>query len=391
VEKLKASLSLFQLTFLGVGTMVGAGIYVLVGKIAGLSGGLTLWAFIAAAVIVSFSAYSHGFLAKHIPSSAGAAEYVHRAFNSSHLTIAVGLGVLLTGVVSSATLANGFYGYLNEIIVLPKWFVITGLIGILFIVASQAINTSVNFAVGITFLELLGLVLVILFSESGQFEPELQSPSWSLNNIHLIMTGAFVAFYAYVGFEDMVNLAEEVEQPEKTMLPAVLLALILTTIFYLLVTWVALHALPIKQLAESDAPFAAMLAHTPWLAKAISLIGLVAIINGALVQILMGSRMLFGLSRDSHLPAFLSVLNSKHIPINATYCVVALVWIFALALPLITLAKLTSGIILIVFTLVNASAVVIALQKQQYAAVSIGVIGAVLSILFVVSGVSQIH
>lgn len=391
MKKLKASLSLFQVTLLGVGTMVGAGIYVLVGKIAGLSGPLSLWAFIAAAVIVSFSAYSHGFLAKHIPSSAGAAKYVHSAFHSSHLTLAVGLGVLLTGVVSSATLINGFYGYLNEFFVLPKWSFITAITVILFVVASRAINTSVNVAVGITFLELAGLGVVIFFTETGQFEPVLLNPSWSLDNIQLILAGAFVAFYAYVGFEDMVNLAEEVERPERTMLPAVMMALTLTTMLYLLVAWVALHALPIEQLAQSDAPFAAILVHTPWMAKMISLIGLVAIINGALVQILMGARILFGLSRDSHLPKCLSVLNSHQIPINATYGVVVLVWVFALALPLITLAKLTSGIMLVVFTLVNASAVVIALQKQHYVTVCIALIGAVLSLLFVGSGIGGSH
>ena len=371
--------------------MVGAGIYVLVGKVAGISGGLTLWAFVAAALIVSFSAYSHGFLAKHIPSSAGAAEYVHRAFDSSNLTLAVGLGVLLTGVVSSAALVNGFYGYLSELIALPQWLVITGLTGILFITATQTVNTSVNFAVGITFLELLGLLLVIIFAKSGNFEPELQSPSWSLNSAQLIMAGAFVAFYAYVGFEDMVNLAEEVEQPEKAMLPAVMLALTLTTVLYIWVAWVALHSLPIKQLAQSDAPFAVMLAHTPWMAKAISIIGLVAIINGALVQILMGSRMLFGLSRDGRLPGFLNKLSHKQIPINATIFVAALVWIFAIALPLITLAKLTSGIILVVFTLVNVSAVVIAVRNKQHVAATIALIGALLSMLFVVAGVGGSH
>lgn len=371
--------------------MVGAGIYVLVGKVAGLSEGLSLWAFIAAAVIVSFSAYSHGFLAKHIPSSAGAAEYVNRAFHSSRLTLAVGIGVLLTGIVSSATLVNGFYGYMNEFIILPKWFVITSLTLILFLVTSQAVNTSVNFAVGITFIELLGLVIVIVFSESGHFGAKLQNPSISINNIQVVLAGAFLAFYAYVGFEDIVNLAEEVKQPEKTMLPAVILALVLTTVLYLTVAWVALHALPIKVLAESDAPFAAMLSHTPWLAKGISLIGLIAILNGALVQILMGSRMLFGLSRDGHLPRFLNKLNAKHIPINATILVAFLVWIFSLALPILTLAKLTSGIILIVFTLVNASAFVVALQKKQYAVSVIAVLGAVLCLCFVVIGISDSH
>lgn len=390
MKKLQASLSLFQITFLGVGTMVGAGIYVLVGKVAGLSGGLSLWAFIAAAVIVSFSAYSHGYLAKNIPSSAGAAEYVQQAFHQRWLTKAVGVGVLLTGVVSAATLANGFHGYLNEFVELPKWLVVSVSIFLLFIIASQAINTSVNFAVAITFLELFGLLLVIVFAETGVIEPQLSNPSWHVSDLQIVLAGAFVAFYAYVGFEDMVNLAEEVEQPEKTMMAAVMLALTLTTALYLLVAWVALNALPIEQLSQSDAPFAEILSHTPWLAKAISVIGLVAIINGALVQFLMGSRMLFGLSRDGHLPAFLTTLNKNSVPINATVVIALLVWVFALVLPLITLAKLTSGIVLLVFTLVNAAAVVISIQKKQTITSVVAGMGALLSLFFVLA-VSGIH
>lgn len=391
MKKLNRSLSLFQITFLGVGTMVGAGIYVLVGQVAGLSQGLTLWAFITAAVIVFFSAYTHGYLAKYIPSSAGAADYVFKAFHSHHLTLFVGLGVLLTGVVSAATLANGFYGYFSEFIALPKWLVITSIITILFFVSIQDVSTSVNFAVAITFLELMGLILVIVFTETGNFDVPLEVPSLSANTIQPILAGAFVAFYAYVGFEDMVNLAEEVKQPDKTMLTSVMLALLVTTGLYLLVAWVALNALPIDQLANSEAPFADMLSHIPWLAKAISLIGLIAIINGALVQVLMGSRMLFGLSRDGRLPSFFSALSAKNVPINATLFVVGLVLLFALLLPLLTLAKLTSGIILIVFTLVNAAAFVIAFQKKQYSVVCIGVAGTVLCVFFIFSGVSVSH
>jgi len=391
VHRLKPTLSLFQITFLGVGTMVGAGIYVLVGKVAGISGGLSLWAFLAATLIVSFSAYSHGYLAKLFPSSAGAAEYVTQAFASRYLTTTVGLGVLLTGIVSSAALINGFHGYLNELIVLPKWLVVSVLALVLFLISSQPVKTSVNFAVAITTLELLGLLLVVLFAQSGDFEVQYLPQTWSMNEVHLIMAGAFVAFYAYVGFEDMVNLSEEVEKPETTMLPAVMLALLITSGLYMLVVWVALNALPINQLADSDAPFSMILAHEPWLAKIISLIGLIAIINGALVQILMGARMLFGLSRDGLLPKMLTKLSTKQIPINATLLVAILVWLFALWLPLLTLAKLTSGIILMVFTLVNASAVIVGYRKQHYGTVVIAMIGTALSLLFVVSGVSGTH
>lgn len=365
--------------------MIGAGIYVLVGKVAGISGALSVWAFLAATVIVSFSAYCHGYLAKHIPSSAGAAEYVQQAFNTTLLTQAVGIGVLLTGVVSAATLANGFHGYFSEVVVLPGWLVITVLVAALCYIASRPIKTSVNFAVAITLTELGGILLVIAFADTSAIDYTIPAPTATAGEFQLIIAGAFVAFYAFVGFEDMVNLAEEVKQPERTMLPAVMISLVVTSILYLVTVWVALQSLAIEDLASSDAPFAEMLGHTPWLAKMVSLIGLVAIINGALVQILMGSRILFGLSRREQMPRLFSTLNASDIPITATLFVSALVWLFALALPLLTLAKLTSGIVLIVFTLVNASAFVIAMRNKHHLAAVVALMGVVISIAFVVA------
>lgn len=391
MKKLRPALSLFQITFLGIGTMIGAGIYVLIGKIAGIAGPLSFWSFIAAATIVSFSAYSHGFLAKHIPSSAGAAEYVQTAFNHRIVTLAVGVGVLLTGVVSAATLANGFYGYFSEIFLLPDWLVITVVVSILCFIGCRPVNTSVNIAVAITLIEMVGLAIVIIFSEGTQENYQLPLPSISHRDFSLILAGAFVAFYAYVGFEDMVNLAEEVKQPDKNMLLAVMLALAVTTTLYLLTAWVAIRSMPIDELAASDAPFATMLSHIPWLSKAISVIGLIAIINGALVQILMGSRMLFGLSRQGHLPQFLSSLGAGKVPQNATLFVSALVLLFALWLPLLTLAKLTSAIVLTVFTLVNAAAFIIALRKQQRIPASLAGVGVLLSIFFMIAGTSSAH
>lgn len=385
MQKLTPTLSLFQITFLGIGTMIGAGIYVLVGKVAGISGALSVWAFLAATVIVSFSAYCHGYLAKHIPSSAGAAEYVQQAFNTTLLTQAVGIGVLLTGVVSAATLANGFHGYFSEVVVLPGWLVITVLVAALCYIASRPIKTSVNFAVAITLTELGGILLVIAFADTSAIDYTIPAPTATAGDFQLIIAGAFVAFYAFVGFEDMVNLAEEVKQPERTMLPAVMISLVVTSILYLVTVWVALQSLAIEALASSDAPFAEMLGHTPWLAKMVSLIGLVAIINGALVQILMGSRILFGLSRRDQMPRLFSTLNASDIPITATLFVSALVWLFALALPLLTLAKLTSGIVLIVFTLVNASAFVIARRNKHHLAAVIALMGVVISLAFVVA------
>jgi APA family basic amino acid/polyamine antiporter len=172
-----------------------------------------------------------------------------------------------------------------------------------------------------------------------------------------IMIGAFLAFYAYIGFEDMVNVAEEVKDPARNLPLAILLALLVTTLLYAAVTLVAVLSVPTEQLAKSDAPLAEIYEQaTGRRPVVLSIISMLAVINGALIQIIMGSRILYGMSRQGWLPKVLGKVYGKtRTPIIATAVTTGLIWVLALWLPLVTLAQATSFLVLGVFCLVNLS------------------------------------
>lgn len=173
--------------------------------------------------------------------------------------------------------------------------------------------------------------------------------------------GAFLAFYAFVGFEDMVNIAEEVKQPQRNLPLAALTALAVATVLYGLVSWVAVHVVSPAELAASEAPLALVYQRSTGASPLpIAAISLCAVVNGALIQIIMGSRILYGMSRQGWLPLLLLLLLGQVYPRTATPALsVALVTAttlgFALALDLRGLAELTSFLVLGVFVMVNAA------------------------------------
>lgn len=172
-----------------------------------------------------------------------------------------------------------------------------------------------------------------------------------------------------MGFEDMVNMAEEVKQPERTMPKAILLALIVSTTLYFLVALVAVLALPLLELQASDAPMVAILEpYSSSASNVIAMISLVAVVNGALLQLIMGSRVVYGMARQGMAPALFAVISDKtQTPIKATLFVGVLIWFFALALPLVLLAKITSFIVVIIFTLVNLAQVRLHIKEYGFA------------------------
>lgn len=173
------------------------------------------------------------------------------------------------------------------------------------------------------------------------------------------MLGAFVAFYAFIGFEDMVNVAEEVKQPRKNLPRGIILALLITTSLYFVVALVSVVAVNPRVLAQQTAPLAYLYQHLterdPWM---IAIIGVGSIVNGVLIQMIMASRILYGMSRRRWLPGWLGVVHPRtRTPVNATVVVILLVLGFALWLPILSLAELTSFISLSIFSLINLSLV----------------------------------
>ncbi|PCH83307.1 MAG: amino acid permease, partial [Piscirickettsiaceae bacterium] len=299
-------------------------------------------------------------LSGRFPHCAGAALYVKEAFNSERLSILVGILVILAGLVSASALVIAFAGYLHiffEMNTLATIVVVCLLLGS---IASWGIAESVFIAALITVIEIGGLVLVIVVSHSsfnelpsriGEFVPSFDSASWGA-----IYSGSLLAFYAFIGFEDMVDVAEEVKDVKRNLPKAILLTLGITTLLYMVIMLAAVLTMPPRDLAASAAPLANLFEHYTGSKGLIGVIGMFAIINGALIQMIMASRVLYGLSSRNLLPSLLSSINSRtRTPLVATLLATVVVLILAVTGQLVTLAEMTSLIILVVFSLVNLS------------------------------------
>jgi len=358
---LKRGLSLSLLTLYGLGTILGAGIYVLIGEVVAVSGRFAPVAFITASLLAVFTAFSYAELASRFPHSAGEAVYVEQGLRWRPAAVTIGLMVIGVGMVSAATIANGFVGYLHQFVVLPDWLSIVALVLLLTGIAAWGITESALAAALVTLLEISGLVLIIVVAGDGLTElpqrlPELLPPldghAWQG-----ILLGAFLAFYAYIGFEDMVNVAEETRDPSRTLPRAILLAIFGATALYVLVALVAVLSPHRDAIAGNRAPLAMLYsASTGSSATLISLISLLAVTNGALIQIIMAARVVYGMARRNWLPPALARVHPvTRTPLRATLLIGATVLALALWLPLVTLAQLTSLITLLIFALVNAS------------------------------------
>jgi basic amino acid/polyamine antiporter, APA family len=369
---LKRNLSFPLVTFYGLGNIVGAGIYVLIGKVAGHAGLYTPLSFLIASIVAALTAFTYAELSSRYPLSAGEAVYLHKGFNISSLSLLVGLLIVMAGSVSAATITRGFVGYIQILIGIPTEVIIVLLVTLLGSIAAWGIKESVRIAAIFTFIAIFGLLVIIFTATPKVIEESAQLPALPSFSSSVVLQGifigAFLAFYAFIGFEDMVNVAEEVKDPVSSMPKAILLALVIATLLYFCVAFLCILVVPPAELALSEAPLALVYeratGNKPIL---ISIIGLFAIVNGALIQIIMASRVFYGLSREGWLPGILGIVNSKtRTPINATIIVSVVIIIMALWIPIETLAKATSFLLFIVFTMVNIALWRIKIHEENH-------------------------
>jgi amino acid transporter len=358
---LKRTLNLFQLVLYGLGTTIGAGIYALVGELAGISGYYAPAAFLVASVMAALTALSFAELSGRYPRCAGAALYVEKGFSSERLSTTVGLLVVAAGLVSSAAIINGFIAYLAAFVELDRIsaiILVTLLIGA---IAAWGIAESVSIAAFVTLVEIGGLLLIIWVGVDGLAElperwrelvPPLDASSW-----HAIYAGSLLAFYAFIGFEDMVEVAEETRRVRRNLPLGIILTLAITALLYMAIMSTAVIAMEPQELAESRVPLVSLYEHyTGGDGTVISIIGLFALINGALIQLIMAARVLYGMSSRKLLPAMISTVNKRtQTPLFATALVTMAILLLAISGTLASLAEATSLIMLTVFALVNLS------------------------------------
>ena len=363
IIRLQRKFNLPLLTFYGVGNILGAGIYVLIGKVAAASGESVLLAFLLASGIAALSAFSYMELTDRFPTSAGAAVYVHHAYKKRPLTLFVGFCMVLSAIISSAALARGFAGYFEQIIPAPMTLIAVLVIIAMSAVAMWGIDATAKLAALFTVIEISGLIAIIWFGRNLIQASGAQATLFSMSEFGIggVLMGAFLAFYAFIGFEDMVNVSEEVKNPKKTMPRAILLSLIISTVLYILVVVVATRAVPVEQLAKSDSPLALVFDSVSNINPIVLVfVGLAATINGILVQITMASRMLYGMANKGWINRNLSKINVKtKTPALAILVVTSVMLVSVTLFNLVSLARLTSFLVLIVFVLVNSSLLIV--------------------------------
>nr|WP_225954974.1 APC family permease [Kibdelosporangium phytohabitans] len=350
-----------------LGDILGAGVYVLIGEVAGRSGGAVWLPLLLALVLAMFTAGSYAELATKYPRAGGAAYYTRRAFGS-FTGFAVGFCMLAAGIVSVAALARGFAGdYLGQFVRLPVLLVAAVFLVALGLLNARGIKESLRANVVATLVEVGGLVLVVVLgvwvvlrgdadlARLGQVGVAGESPFAG------VLGGAVLAFYSFVGFETSVNLAEEVRDPRRSYPRALLAALGTAGVVYLLVGLVASAVVSTEQLASSSGPLLEVVraagAVPLWV---FSLVALVAVANGALLTGIMSSRLAYGMARDGLLPGVLTrVLPRRRTPWVAIAATTALAIALAMTGTVAALASTLVLLLLIVFLAVNLAVLVL--------------------------------
>lgn len=358
---LKRSVTLPFLVLYGVGTIVGGGFYALLGKVAGEAGMYAPVALLVTGLLALLISLSFAEVSSRFPVSAGEARYVQEGLGRTWLATTVGWLVILTGVVSAAALAVATTGFLLDMIAFPRALGIVLLVLLMGGVAAWGIGQSVAVVTLITVIECGALAYAAWAADAGvadfaarwsELVPPMQPAAWAG-----IFSGAFLAFYAFIGFEDMVNLAEEVRNVRRVLPVALVASVVVATLLYLWVGVAAVLSVPPDELAAANTPLATVVQGEGWYATTgMRLVSLLTGINGALVQVIMASRVAYGLARRDQAPGWLGNVNpATRTPVRATALVTAVVLALALFFPLTTLARITSSIILVVFGLVCLS------------------------------------
>lgn len=360
------------LLFFIVGDILGGGIYTLAGTVGAEVGGAIWLAFLAAFIVALLTACSYAELVSKYPRAGGAALYVNKAFGIPFLTFMIAFAVMASGITSASTLARGFGGDALSAFVDVK--IIPVAIAFMLVVAlinMRGISESVRFNAVLTCIEVGGLLLVIViglfaFGEpSSDFGRNFEFKE-SVTPFFAVLSGAGLAFYALIGFEDSVNIAEETEKPSRNYPKILFGGLIIAGVLYLAVLLISSTVIDTGKLANTSAPLV-LVGETGPLGvdpKVFSAITLFALANGALINMIMASRLVYGMSEDGIVPSFFGrVLPGRKTPVTAIVFTTLLALILVSTGDLASLAETTVLLLLIAFTAVNIS--VLKLRRDE--------------------------
>lgn len=361
---LKRELGLFEVTLSGIGIILGAGIYALIGKGAALAGNALWLSFAISAIIAVFTGLSYAELSAMFPKAGAEFEYVNRAFGI-RAAFVIGWLIILSGLIGASTVALGFGGYASSLTGASPALLGAALVIALTLLLTRGIRVSALFAVVFTLVELAGLLLIILVGIPSLGRVDYLEMPLGFSGV---LTAASLVFFAYIGFEDVVKLAEETRQPERNIPRGLLIAMAVSILLYVLVSIAAVSVSGWEALATSEAPFATVAGQAlgGGASLLISGIALFATANTVLLMLLASSRISYGMADAGHLPARLAqVHHVRGTPVWATLAIGGAACLITLAGDIGFAAELTNFTLFLTFTVINATVILLRIRHPR--------------------------
>ena len=368
-------MGLAALTIDGVGNMLGSGIYGLVGKAAGIMGNAVWLAFAGSMVAALLTGLSYACIGSRYPRAAGAAYVTHRAYRWPYLSYLVGLAVAASGLTSMATASRVVSGFFQDLgVALPTPVLVVAFLLLVAAVVYRGMRESTWMNIVCTTIEVLGLVIVVAVGlrywgsvNYMETPPRPEGSAGSLGVV-LVLNGAVLTFFSFIGVEDLLNVTEEVKDPRRTLPIALIGALIVGTVIYMSVSITAVSVLHYSTLAESKSALVDVVrTAAPWFPPLLfTAISIFAVSNTALLNFVMGSRLLYGMSRQRLLPTRLGKVHPvRRTPHVAIAVLLVVVVTLALSGDIRELAEATALLLLGVFCVVNTALILLKYRKDE--------------------------
>ena len=361
MSELTRHMGLFHLTMYGVGLILGAGIYVLIGEAAGFAGNSMWISFLLGTVVAIFAGLSYAELSALYPKAAAEYTFVKNAFKNHFFGFIIGWLTAITSIIVAATVALGFGGYLTQFVDLPITIGAILLIGILSIVNFIGIKESAWANTIFALITAAGLVLIIFLGftiEPVESVDYFEAPNGTTG----IILAFVLIFFAFIGFEDMANVAEEVKRPKKTIPKAIILSIVITGVIYILVSLSVVRILNWEELAASSAPLADV-AHSVLGINGsvtLSLIALFATASTVLITLVAGARILYGMAKSNSLPQILSRIHPKtKTPWIAVIVILITSVGFSFVGDIVIIANIVVFAVVITFAAINLAVIVL--------------------------------
>lgn len=367
MTSLSRHIGLFHLTMYGVGLILGAGIYVLIGEAAGLAGNALWISFILGSAVAAFAGLSYSELSALFPKAAAEYIFVKEGFQNNFVGFIIGWLTILTSIIVAATVALGFGGYMKELTNIPILISALAILGVLSVVNFIGIKESAwaNTIFAVITISGLGIIIFVGFFSQVESEIDYFENPLGINGIIL----AFVlVFFAFIGFEDMANVAEEVRRPQKTIPRGIMLAVLITAIIYILVSLASIRVLGWEQLAESSAPLA-MVAEEKLGTQGhfiLSIIALFATASTILITLVAGARIFYGMARDGSLPSKLGLIHSKT---KTPWLAVILIFVtatgFSFIGDIVFVANIVVFAVVVTFAMINLAVIILRYTRPE--------------------------